>query len=83
MQLDQSLQLLIGLIDLRLQERLLNGGLLESARASWWHMQFLTAVGTNIGRGVYFDTLNFAVCLLYAPTWHLESTCTCVLFVHI
>ena len=44
-----------------LQERLVSGGLMESARASWWHSTFLRAAGAKIGRGVYFDTMSFSV----------------------
>lgn len=46
------------------QDRLLNTGLLEAARASWWHSIFLKGAGVKIGRGVYFDTLSFSVSLL-------------------
>lgn len=43
------------------QDRLLNMGLLEAARASWWHSVFLRGAGAKIGRGVYFDTITFSV----------------------
>lgn len=46
------------------QERLLNTGLLETARASWWHSVFLKGAGVKVGRGVYFDTTAFSVSLL-------------------
>lgn len=36
-------------------------GLLEAARASWWHSMFLRGAGAKIGRGVYFDTITFSV----------------------
>ena len=44
-----------------MQERLVSGGLMEAARASWWHSSFLQAAGAKIGRGVYFDTMSFSV----------------------
>ncbi len=42
-------------------------GLLEAARASWWHSMFLRGAGAKIGRGVYFDTITFSVstCTMY------------------
>ena len=43
------------------QERLVSGGLMEAARASWWHSSFLRTAGAKIGRGVYFDTMSFSV----------------------
>ena len=43
------------------QDRLLNSGLLEAARASWWHSIFLESAGSKFGRGVYWDTTNFQV----------------------
>lgn len=44
-----------------LQDRLLNNGLLEAARASWWHSIFLASAGSKFGRGVFWDTTNFQV----------------------
>ena len=39
----------------------MSGGLMELARASWWHSTFLRTAGAKIGRGVYFDTMSFSV----------------------
>ncbi|KAK9904717.1 hypothetical protein WJX75_001194 [Coccomyxa subellipsoidea] len=47
-------------INASIVDRLLNTGLLEAARASWWHSIFLKGAGVRIGRGVYFDTLSFS-----------------------
>ncbi|CAL8464659.1 g4194 [Coccomyxa elongata] len=47
-------------INASITDRLLNMGLLEAARASWWHSIFLRGAGAKIGRGVYFDTITFS-----------------------
>jgi hypothetical protein len=46
----------------QLQDRLLGCGLMEGARASWWHATFLQMGGSKIGRGVFFDTMAFQAC---------------------
>ena len=51
----------------------MSGGLMEMARASWWHSTFLRAAGAKIGRGVYFDTMSFSVCSHPPPPGCLTS----------
>ena len=36
-------------------------GLMELGRASWWHTNFLRAMGARMGRGVYWDVSAFSV----------------------
>ena len=51
----------------------MSGGLMEAARASWWHSSFLQAAGAKIGRGVYFDTMSFSVGLHSPASSHTHS----------
>ena len=44
-----------------LQDRLVMTGLMELGRASWWHTNFLRAMGARMGRGVYWDVSAFSV----------------------
>jgi len=57
-----------------MQERLVSGGLMEAARASWWHSSFLQAAGAKIGRGVYFDTMSFSVGLHSPASTHIPNS---------
>ena len=43
------------------QDRLVMTGLMELGRASWWHTNFLRAMGAKMGRGVYWDVSAFSV----------------------
>ena len=52
----------------------MSGGLMEAARASWWHSSFLLAAGAKIGRGVYFDTMSFSVGLQSPASAHLLNS---------